>query len=353
MNTEVLLKDPVFQLNLLLWMAKEQPKSGYRVRPFFYELGFEIIYIEQPFAFTEDVIQTIKGSTLEVSIKPEPDLILGRKRDNRALYFEAKASSFGIDSKNSKQARAHLFASGPVFGDVFSPLNACLLCYVVPEDKRDLMTQCLAALVHELRKNSLKPGPFSAHGLAKNKTSIDYHWDLNFKNHVGVTNDVISVLDDNEEDTNPAPLILVFSDEDCGNIEMRDFYRQVVMDQVRACLLCDLHALDLGKCYETSPDNILVKTTNGIFDYLGRERQKRLCRLVRENIFKKIADYWKDKQVGVILTGNQLNITWNVIGEKDDFLDWLEDRRTRFDSGRSTISQPTLFDEIETDTIGD
>jgi hypothetical protein len=142
----------------------------------------------------------------------------------------------------------------------------------------------------------------------------------------------------------------VFSDEDCSNDEIRDFYRQVIIDQVRACLLCDLHVHTLGERYETSPDNLLAKTTDGIFEYLGRERQKGLRRLVRENILKKIADYWKDKQADVNLVGDQLSVTWNVIVEKDDFLDWLEDRRTRFDTGKPPVVQPTLFDEIDTDT---
>ena len=54
MNNELLVRDPVFQLNILLWMAKEQPAEGYRVRPVFFEHGFKIIYIEQPFPLPEE-----------------------------------------------------------------------------------------------------------------------------------------------------------------------------------------------------------------------------------------------------------------------------------------------------------
>lgn len=348
MKTETLLKDPVFQLNLLLWMAKAQPTDGFRVRPLFYDWDFEIIYIEQPFAFPEETMKILIDSGLEISIAQEPELILGRKKDNKALYFEAKANSFGVRSTNSRQARAHLIASGPVFGEVFSPLNACLLCYVVPEGAREQMSECLIALTDELRNKGLKPGLFSSHGLAVSDKQIIYAWDSTFKDHVGTIDNAVPVLDDVAEDTDPAPLILVFSDEDCGNGEIRNFYRQVIMDQVRACLLCDLHAHILGERYTTSPDNLLAKTTDGIFDYLGRERQKRLRRLVRENMLKKIADYWKDKQTGVNLDGDQLSITWNVIDEKNAFLDWLEDRRTRFDTGKP---QPMLFEEIDTDTM--
>jgi hypothetical protein len=343
MKTEALLSDPVFQLNLLLWMAKEQPSDHCRVRPLFYDWGFEIIYIEQPFAFPEEATRAMRSSELDISIPPEPELILGRKTDNKALYFEAKADSFGIASTNSRQARAHLIASGPVFGEVLSPLNACLLCYVVPEIARELMSQCLNALADELQKKKLNPGPFSCHGLAINETWIVYSWDSVFKAHVGATDDAAPVLDV-AGDTDPTPLLLVFSDEDCGNSEMRDFYRRVLLDQVRACLLCDLHSHAVGEKYEKSADSLLSKTTDGIFQYLGRERQKRLRRLVRENILKRIADYWKEKQPGVTLVDDRFDVTWPGVGEKEAFLNWIEDRRIHFDAGKPSMENLPLFD---------
>ncbi len=351
MKTEVLLKDPVFQLNLMLWMVKEQPTADYRVRPLFYNWGFEIIYVEQPFAFPEEAVKAINSSALDIGVPPEPDLILGRSRDNKALYFEAKANSFGIASTNSKQARAHLIASGPVFGEVLSPLNACLLCYVLPDGACAPMSQCLAALTDELHDKGLKPGPFSCHGLAVNEARILYSWDSAFKIHVDVADDALPILDDVSDDTDPAPLLLVFNDEDCSNVEMRDFYRKVVIDQVRACLLCDLHSLTLGENYEISPDSLLEKTTDGIFHYLGRVRQKNLRRLIRENIFKKIADYCKERQPSVTLVGDYLAVTWRSADEKNDFLNWMEDRRTHFDAGKPPEESLSLFDLPDADKI--
>lgn len=142
MRIDLLLKDPVFQLNLLLWMAKEQDAENYYVYPLFHQLGFRSIYIENPFAFPEETVRAIQDSGLEISRNPEPDMILGRESDYKALYFEAKVNSFGPDSSTSKQARAHLVASGPVFGEVLSPLNTSLLCYVVPESGRGPMSEC-------------------------------------------------------------------------------------------------------------------------------------------------------------------------------------------------------------------
>ena len=350
MKTEALIRDPIFQLNLLLWMAKEQPSDNYRVRPLFYGLGFEIIYIKQPFAFPEEAVSSIKDSGLDISIRPEPELILGRKRDNKALYFEAKADSFGIVSSNCKQARAHLIASGSVFGEVLSPMNACLLCYMVPEATRKEMSQCLTVLADELRNKGLKPSMFSCHGLAVSETQIIYSWDSAFGSHVGITYDSIPVLDNIAEDTDPSPLLLVFSAEDCCNSEMQDYYRRAVIDQVRACLLCDLHSHALGKKYETTPDSLLAKTTQDTFQYLSRAHQKGLCELVRENIFKKIADYWRERQPCITLVGNQIAVTWSSAGEKDDFLNWIDDRRVHFDASKSPVRSLPLFASLDTDT---
>ena len=46
MKAEALLCDPGFQLNLLLWMTREQPDNAYLVRPLFRELGFDLLYID-------------------------------------------------------------------------------------------------------------------------------------------------------------------------------------------------------------------------------------------------------------------------------------------------------------------
>jgi len=348
MRTKQLLRDPVFQLNLLLWMAKEQPRSGYRVRPFLYEQGFEIIYIEMPFAFPEETIRAAQESGLDISIRPEPDLIFGRTRNGKGLYFEAKADSFSPDSSNSKQARGHLLATGPAFGEVLKPLTAGLLCYVVPDDRRLSMSECLAALANEMTSRNLPAGSYSCHGLTVRDRKLLYCWDEAFKSYVGIVEDEIALMDDLEDDTDPSPLILVFSDEDCHNPQMRNFYRQVVIEQVRACLLCDLHPFEVGNTYRKSPDELLVQVSDGVFDYLGRKRQKGLRRLVRENVFKRILSYWESKQPGVVgLQGDQLIVRWNDTNEKEAFLNWLEDRRISFDTSKPPIEQPSLFDSLD------
>src|SRR5438552_13315128 len=98
MKPELLIRDPVFQLNLLLWMTKEQPPTGYVVKALFFENGFNIIYIEQPFPFPPETLDAIENSNKDISKVPEPELLLGRTADRKALCFEAKANSFSAES---------------------------------------------------------------------------------------------------------------------------------------------------------------------------------------------------------------------------------------------------------------
>ncbi len=344
MKTEMLLKDPVFQLNLLVWMAKEQPREKYRVRPFFCEIGFSIIYIKHPFPFPEKIAKQILSSSLPITHQPEPELMLGRQRDGKALCLEAKANSFGVQSDNCKQARGHLLASGPVFGEVFSPLSDCMLCYVLPEDKRRPMSECLASLSTELEKHKFSPGQYCTHGLSVDGTTLMYSWDTSFSNYSEADDDRTAVLDGLAEDTDPTPLLLVYSDEDCHDDEMRDMYRRAVIEQVRVVMLCDLHKHTQGDRYEATPEELLMKTTDGVYEYLGRKCQKGLRNLVRVSILKHVADYWKEKQTGIKFVDGALTVEWKTKDDKENFLRWLEDRRVKFDRSKPPEEHLPLFD---------
>jgi hypothetical protein len=343
MKVELLLKDPVFQLNILL--AKEQPPDHFRVRPLFHQLRFSIEYIEQPFFFPDELIGAVEASGIEISTKPEPELMLSRSEDNKALYFEAKAGSFGPESSNRRQALGHLLAAGPAFSEVYAPLTTCLLCYVLPAGEHGPMADCLAGLSMELSGKGLRPGQYSVHELSVEDSQLVYAWDQAFCDHVGSIERRAVLINHVEDETDPAPLLLIFSDEDCPNCESRDFYRRALIEQVRASLLCDLHSLEVGVEISMTVDEVLVKTTEELFNFLGKQRQKSLRRFVRTNVLGHLFDHWKEKQPGVMtLAGNELTIQWSTGDQKEEFLEWLEDRRRAFPLARPPQDQPTLFD---------
>src|SRR5438552_10095868 len=348
MKPELLIRDPVFKLNLLLWMAKEQPPKGYVVKALFFENGFNIIYIEQPFPFPPETLDAIEKSNKEISKEPEPELLLGRMPDRKALYFEAKSNSFSPESGVAKQARGHLLAVGDAFAEVLAPLQNCLLCYVVPAENCGFMQDCLQELAADLSGAALKPGSHSSHGLAVEGADLRYSWDAPFQQHVGIVGDSAIVMSGLVEDTDPIPLLLIYTDEDYPDADKRDLLRRCVVNQVHALLVCDLNRLAPNDAYQRSAESMLVDMTDGLFRYLGRKRQKAMRRLVTENVLRRIADFCRERFPGaVVLEGQQLKIRFPDAGIKSSFLDLLEDfSRTRFET-RKPHGEKTMFDEIE------
>ncbi len=342
MSAESLLRDPGFQLNILLWMTREQPHHAYLVRPLFLELGFDLLYIENPFPLPEETARAANATGLDISVTSEPDVLLRRDSDRKALYIEAKARSFSVASSDSRQARGHLLAAGPAFAEVMKPLEECLLCYMVPDADGPQMGTCLTSLADELRHSKLKPGAHSIHGLKLNGTDVQYTWDAPFIAHTGIADSTAIVLQNVTDDTDPSPLFLVFSAEDYPDPTRQDLNRRVFQNQLHAVLLCELNQNPTSNLYTRTIDDLLLKTTDGIFQYIGRERQRTMRRLIRENLFKRIFSFWREKEPGLVrLEGDTIEVSFRDAVQRGQFLDWLEDyKRTIFSTAPLPIEEP-------------
>ena len=140
------------------------------------------------------------------------------------------------------------------------------------------------------------------------------------------------ILRDIADGTDPSPLFLVFSAEDYPDPKRQDLCRMALQNQVHAVLLCELHRCPVGAEYVRSADELLYKTTDGVFQYIGHKRQKDMRRLVRGILFRRIFDFWLSKAPGLVrLEESTLRIQFRDAAQRDEFLDWLEDfKRTLF-----------------------
>lgn len=348
MKPESLVRDPVFQLNLLLWMTKEQPQTFFVVRPWFFEQGFRLIYIEQPFAFPQSAINDIDAAGLEISKAPEPEMLIGRQTDHCALYFEAKKESFAsIGSSTAKQARGHLLATGVAFSEVMSPLRSCLLCYVIPEERRELMATCLEELTVEMTARNLSVGSSSVHGLSVQNTELHYSGDERFQQFAHVDERSIVVMEGLSDDTDPTPLFLIYSVEDYPDPKRQDLLRQALMQQVHAILVCELNALAIGMKYTRTAESLLVNVTDGIFEYVGRTRQKQMRDFVRSAVLRRIADYSRQRFDDIVTLDRwELSVSFPSNDRKSAFLEWIEDhKKSGFSTSRTPQTTRSLFDE--------
>lgn len=338
MKTDALLRDPGFQLNLLLWMTRDQPPNAYLVRPLFRDLGFDLAYIEAPVPLPEETARKAATCGLDVGVRPEPDVLLRRDRDKKALYIEAKAAAFSATSSTAKQARGHLLAVGPAFAEVMKPLRECLLCCVVPNTEAAMMDACMETLHDEIQSAGMAPGPHSVHGLRVDGFDVVYAWDSAFASYSGATGDAAVILRDVVEGTDPSPLFLVFCEQDYPDPERQDLCRRALQNQAYAVLLCELNLAPIDGIYSRTIDQLLRTTTDGVFEFIGQDRRKRMRRLIRENIFKRIFSFWRDKASGLVsLEDDTLKIQYRDDTQRTDFLDWMEDcKRTGF----STATPP-------------
>ncbi len=342
MKAEALLSDPGFQLNLLLWMTRAQPPEAYLVRPIFREQGFSLLYIENPLPLPEETAQKAASSGMAVSVNPEPDVLLRRERDNTALCIEAKGRAFSSNSSTARQARGHLLACGPAFAETLKPLTSSLLCYLVPNAETDYMGQCLSELSRELSNAGFKPGDHCVHGLHMDGSAVVYSWDSEFRVYAGYDSDSAIVMRNLQDGTDPSPLFLVFSDEDYPDPERQELNRKAFQNQVYAALLCQIQQTAAGEIYSRTIRDLLLNTTDGIFQYIGRDRQLRMCRLVRENIFKRILSYWKERIPDLVsLDSDSLIVRFADSARREQFLDWLEDyKRTAFACDKPPDEEP-------------
>src|SRR5262249_1824479 len=98
--------------------------------------------------------------------------------------------------------------------------------------------------------------------------------------------------------------------------------------------------------YERSAESLLGEMTGGLYEYLGRKRQKAMRKLVTENVFRRVADFSKARFPGVQLKGDLLRVTFADERGKTEFLEGLEDfKRTAFRADRP-LEEP-LFDALD------
>jgi len=343
------IRDPVFQLNLLVWMSKEQPKEAYCVRPVFHEAGFEWMAIEQPFPFPVETAKRIQeinaDEQIRIHLHPEPELILKRNSDQSALYFEAKKNSFWVESNTSSQARGHLVAAGSVFAEVNAPLQRALLVYVVPQAVSDPMRECLQELTEQLSSRGMNPGNSAVDGLSVEESEIHYHFDGPSRAALGIRDSRIAIMGGIAEDTDPSPLLLLYSDEDYHDKGRRGYYRRVLQNQAIAALLCELHRLNLGESITFTAARILELTTQGAFNFLGSNRRKSMELLLKVNVFNKIAEQWKDRSDGAVqMQGREITFSFPNEVFQADFLDWLERSKAVFDDGKPSMPELEQMD---------
>jgi len=106
---EQLIADPLFQINMLLWLtqplpddaqAREAGVAPFEIKSLLHTQGYVVYAIAPMLTIPGDVRLAALGARLAIRDGVRPDAVLCRERDLSFLFVECKASSFSPDSSS-------------------------------------------------------------------------------------------------------------------------------------------------------------------------------------------------------------------------------------------------------------
>ncbi|MEW6041822.1 MAG: hypothetical protein AB1633_09890 [Elusimicrobiota bacterium] len=148
-NINELCKDPLFQLNLTIWLAQPQSSQYFYVYPLFYESGLSIYSIGPLLALPPDIRFAVSGK-VDCQDGARPDLVLETKELKKYCILECKTSSFSQNSSTANQARTLLLIAGPILSEVLGlgtrGQNDGMLCYLIGPNQIEMLDLCFGSV---------------------------------------------------------------------------------------------------------------------------------------------------------------------------------------------------------------
>jgi len=285
-----LIRDPLFQLNTLLWLTQSLP-TGICWKPLFRRADFQVYAIAPMLAPPPDVLLAVKESQLAFQERCRPDIVLYRARDSCFVLVECKGGSFGTASTAAEQARTFLIVSGSRLHESLglpeSDVGKCLASYLVAEDDMPRMKKTLTELFDEIKTWRIAPGEVELLGLRLGPNSLSLVVGHTLKSLLGLDTSVEKFLDF-DPGTDPRPLYIVPYDPDCNQSqEERAFCKRVLFERI--------HTAVLGAAGRAIPPReIIFKTEDllndammGMYDlWENQESIKHMRRITRQLLLK-------------------------------------------------------------------
>lgn len=348
-NPTELLRDPVFQLNSVLWLATARPPDD-AWRPLLHEAGFEIRAVSPALALPPAVLLRLKETSLAHQDRCAPDVVLERVADRLNILVECKANSFGEASTTSQQARALLLIAGPPIGEVLAePTGTGIrggVAYFVPAVVLDEMNRTLAALASKLREAGFDPGPAGALGLAHEDGALILIADSGMAALMGLPQR--APFAQVHHDTDPRPLYLIPYDPSVDQApEERDYCLRILHERIHGALLGRIGRLLLPGSATFTDEELLNEATFGLFDqWESRDACKSLRNRCR-HLLVKIASALSGREAGAL---RQVSVAeWRIEVNDPELHERLLGDLSRFSCETLDLKaepEPTLFDQV-------
>jgi len=350
LNLDKICKDPLFQLNLAIWMTQSQPSTHFYIYPLFYESGLNIYSIGPPLALPPDIRLAV-SDRIACQESARPDLVLELKEKKRFCVLECKSSSFGSESSTSNQARTLLLLAGPIVSEVLVSgkrgENEGILCYFIGPNNAGLMDRTLEILAEEIKdKINFETGRFGCFVIKSSKSTIVLEYSEPIKNFLNLVKDSPVDIIKFEEDTDPRPLYLIPYDPNVNQTrEEQEFCRRVLFERILSHIISNIGSADIPTSITFTTAELLNLATFGVYEiWDDTDAKKHIRKLVKDflvnaknSIEASLRKYIKHE--------SQKGWVFNI--ENKDIYEELLKQLQRFKPENLDLSKeiaPTLFD---------
>jgi len=344
-----LIKDPLFQLNVLLWLAQPLPEKA-ETTSLLYAKGFTVYAIAPSLAPPLDLRLAAQRVQISMQERVRPDVVLVRESDSKFAFIECKASSFGLASSTSEQARSLLIVAGPraaeVLGLASGQVSAAILGFLLPENDREPLTQTITSLFKELDQNGLAAGQFSVLGLLLTDTDVSV-----------VINDRGSAFFElpsgnnqfmkRDPDTDPRPLYFIPYDPDVFHSEQeKGFSRRVLFERMQSTVVASVGRANPPAELVLESQKILNNSMFGMYSHWQNPESARHMRGLCKQFMEALA-----RAVNSIVSGTmafQPGEGWKISLRDQEQHEKVIDALTRFYCETLDLRiepQPSLFDD--------
>jgi len=351
MNQKIdeICQDPLFQLNLMLWLDQQQPHQDYYIYPLFNISGLNIYSIGPLLSLPPDIILHISDK-IDIQKRARPDLILKVQKDNKFCILECKASSFGPASSNATQAKTLLLMAGSIISEVLGigkrDENKCMLCYLVGSGKPELMEETIKSLKEEINKEvSLDLGDFGYFRIEPVGLSILLYYSEKAKDFLHITeNSPVEVIKF-EEETDPHPLYFIPYDPNNPQqtSEEQELCRRILFERIWSEIISKVGGSVAPCKVQFSTEELLVSATFGIYKiWEDNDAKRNIKNIVKRFLF----DIKGDLLEGILIYDPQTGWMFNLGDKKiqEEVLKQLQKFKPE-SLDLSKVPESTLFDE--------
>lgn len=300
---EELCGDPLFQLNMAIWLS--QPKPGdFGVRPIFHESGFRVFSIGPRLSIPPDIRLILKESKIEYHESAAPDIVLASDNYSKICILECKKNSFGASSSNTLQAKTLLIISGPTAPEILgiglrNQANG-ILVYMTRADQVDALQSTLNGLKIDLSRINIKTGEPGCFGLGCNEKALSIRYSGNIGEAMNINHDSPVEVLSLDDDTDPRPLYIIPYDPTLFNQHSQEeekICRRILYERFLGHVLCKVGSANAPVEIKIPIDEILNLSTFHFFEIWDDKSVRQNFKSLLKEFMMSLREYLGDGDI--------------------------------------------------------